>query len=234
MTVGAYDTTRFRIAGDRGLLVEYGDAIDPDVNTKVRVMARAIEQEQLNGLLELVPTYRSLMILYDLAVTDPTRLTGAVRALEGRLSDIEIPAPDRVEIPVCYGGEFGPDMTHVGRRHGLTERQVIDRHAGTVYRVYLIGFTPGFPYMGILPHELRVPRLETPRTMVPAGSVGIANEQTGIYPVDSPGGWNIIGRTPFRLFDPMRQVPFLLKAGDLVRFVPIGRDEYDRMAEEAG
>jgi len=234
MTIGVYDTAQFRVAGDRGLLVEYGDAIDPDVNAKVRLMTRAIEREQLNGVIELVPSYRSLMIIYDPGATDPARLKAAVRALEERLSDIEIAAPDIVEIPVCYGGEFGPDIQDVGRRHGLNEHRVIDRHSGTLYHVYLIGFTPGFPYMGILPEELRVPRLETPRTMVPAGSVGIANEQTGIYPVDSPGGWNLIGRTPLRLFDPIRTVPFLLKAGDLVRFVPIARDEYDRMAREGG
>ncbi|MBE0618316.1 MAG: 5-oxoprolinase subunit PxpB [Proteobacteria bacterium] len=229
-----YDRPRLRLAGDRGLLVEYGDGIDPEVNRKVRAVAAVLGRERPVGIAELVPTYRSLLLVYDPLVTDPARLEQILDKLEGRLSGIPVPEPRTVTIPVCYGGEFGPDLAFVAESHGLTEDEAVRLHAGTTYPIYMIGFTPGFPFLGGLPGLLHTARLETPRTAVPAGSVGIANNQTGIYPVASPGGWRLIGRTPLRLFDPGREDPFLYRAGDLIRFEPITREEYDRLAREGG
>ncbi len=227
-----YDRPRLRLAGDRGLLVEYGEGIDPEVNLKVRAVAAVLGQERPAGVAEVVPTYRSLLLVYDPLVTNPARLAERLRGLEGRLGEIPVPAPRTVAIPVCYGGELGPDLPFVAESHGLTEEEAVRLHSGTAYPIYMIGFTPGFPFLGGLPPALHTPRLETPRTAVPAGSVGIANDQTGIYPVTSPGGWRLIGRTPLRLFDPGREEPFLYRAGDLICFEPVSREEYDRLAAE--
>jgi len=230
MGSSVYEQTVFRIAGDRGLLAEYGDAIDPAINQKVRFMAVALGREPVAGVVEFIPTYRSIIFMYDPLVTTPAKLKKDLLALEGRLADIEIPPPDMVEIPVCYGGEFGPDMDTVAAGHGLTPEDVIEIHSKPTYLVYMTGFTPGYPFLGGLDERLHTPRRQTPRTFVPAGSVGIANAQTGIYSIDSPGGWQLIGRTPIKLFDPGRNT-FLLKAGDLLRFNSITREEYDRLAE---
>jgi len=222
----------FRIAGDRGLLVEYGSGIDPDINNKVRSMAIVMEKESPEGALETIPTYRSLLIIYDPAITNTSKLEKEILALEERLSEIKIPPPDTVEIPVCYGGELGPDIKFVAEHNSMTTDDVIRIHSQNEYRIYMIGFTPGFPFLGGLPEVLYTPRLETPRSFVPEGSVGIANNQTGIYPVASPGGWQLIGRTPIRLFTPASSNPFLYKAGDRIKFKPISAEDYSRLVGE--
>jgi inhibitor of KinA len=226
-----FKNPRLRAVGDRGVLVEYGDAIDPDINRKVRVAGLALEMEELDGIEEIIPSYRSLLIVYDPMKTDLVVLKRALESLENRLDDMEIPAPRTVEIPVLYGGDRGPDIEFVARFNGLTEDHVIRIHSSTVYQIYMMGFTPGFAYLGGLPEQLHTPRLETPRHLVRAGSVGIANNQTGIYPVDSPGGWRLIGGTPLKPFDPARRDPFLYRAGDLIKFTPISASEYTRIAE---
>ena len=226
MTRVFYEKPIFRIAGDRGLLVEYGNGIDPELNRKVRAIALATEQASPEGLLEVIPTYRSIILIYDPGVTSPHHLEAVLLSLEERLTEIDIPLPKTVQIPVCYGGELGPDIGFVARHNNLTAANVIRIHSAPHYQIYMVGFTPGFPYLGGLPEALHTPRLETPRTVVPAGSVGIANAQTGVYSIDSPGGWRLIGRTPLRLFDPKRANPFLFKAGDLLKFEPISMDEY--------
>jgi KipI family sensor histidine kinase inhibitor len=226
MTRVFYEKPIFRIAGDRGLLVEYGDGIDPELNRKVRAIALATEQASPEGLLEVIPTYRSIILIYDPGVTSPHHLEAVLLSLEERLTEIDIPLPKTVQIPVCYGGELGPDIGFVARHNNLTAADVTRIHSAPHYQIYMVGFTPGFPYLGGLPEALHTPRLETPRTVVPAGSVGIANAQTGVYSIDSPGGWRLIGRTPLRLFDPKRANPFLFKAGDLLKFEPISMDEY--------
>ena len=232
MEAGLFQKARFHTAGDRGLLVEYGDGIDPVVNNKVRSMAIVFEQNMPDGVLEIIPTYRSLLIVYDPADTSPDRLKETLDALENDLKDIQIPPPEKVEIPVCYGGEFGPDIDFVAESHQLKVEEVIQIHAEPEYLIYMVGFTPGFPFLGGLPDILHTPRLETPRTFVPRGSVGIANAQTGIYPVASPGGWQLIGRTPLTLFAPHRKNPFLYQAGDMIKFKPINPDEYNQLAEK--
>ena len=231
---GLFDTIRFRLAGDRGLLAEFGEGIDPEINRKVRSMCMALERETPGGVVEIIPTYRSLLIVYDPLTVHPERLKSIIAGLESRLGHIPIPPPEQVTLPVCYGGDFGPDMAFVAETHGLTENEVIRIHTGTAYQIYMIGFTPGFCFLGGLSERLHTPRLETPRTHVPEGSVGIANAQTGVYPLASPGGWRIIGRTPVRLFAPEKKNPLRYRAGDMIRFVSITRDEYDRLYAERG
>ena len=232
MQNGLLEKTRFRTAGDRGLLVEYGDVIDPAVNNKVRSMAIAMEGNPPPGITEIIPTYRSLLIIYDPSTTRPAELKTSLEKLETRLGDIKIPPPRTVEIPVCYGGEFGPDIDTVADANELKIAEVIELHCQPEYSIYMVGFTPGFPFLGGLSEKLFTPRLETPRTLVPEGSVGIANNQTGIYPIASPGGWQLIGRTPLKLFAPWRKNPFLYQAGDRLKFKPISAEEYARIAEK--
>ena len=232
MQDGLFEKARFRTAGDRGILVEYGDVIDPDVNSKVRSMAIVMDENPPAGVTEIIPTYRSLLIIYDPSVTQPARLKKTLDSLEARLDEIRIPPPRTVELPVCYGGEFGPDIDTVADTNDLAVEEVIALHCEPEYLIYMVGFTPGFPFLGGLSEKLHTPRLETPRTLVPEGSVGIANNQTGIYPIASPGGWQLIGRTPVKLFAPWRQNPFLYQAGDRLKFKPISADEYNRIAEE--
>jgi KipI family sensor histidine kinase inhibitor len=214
-----------------GLLVEYGNAICPEINRKVTAMAIAMDQERPTGVIEYVPTYRSIIIIYDPSSTNVSKLKEEILAIEKRLNAIEISPPNIVEIPVCYGGELGPDIDFVAKSHDLTVEDVIRIHSEPEYQIYMIGFAPGFPFLGGLPQVLHTPRLETPRKVVPAGSVGIANAQTGVYSIETPGGWQLIGRTPVNLFDPKRSNPFLLKAGDKLKFEPISLEEYYRLKE---
>jgi KipI family sensor histidine kinase inhibitor len=217
-----------RHLGDRGLLIELGAGIDPAVNRRVKRLHRIIAREKLHGVVETVPAYSSLLVVYDPLQAAPEALK---RQIAG-LCDFEDAGPDEdravVEIPVVYGGEAGPDLDAVAAHHGLSREDVIRLHSGTVYRVYMIGFTPGFPYMGELPEALDTPRRDTPRTHIPKGSVAIAQRQTGIYPAVSPGGWQIIGRTPVALFDPRKEIPSFLTMGDAVRFTPITAEEAAR------
>jgi len=212
-------------AGDRALVVEYGATIDAHVNARVRGLAATLDATALPGIIETVPTYRSLMVHYDplrLAVSDLKRI---LLAADAGLVDEAVPERRTVEMPVVYGGEFGPDLADVAAHHGLSEDDVVAIHAASDYLIFMMGFMPGFPYLGGLSPRIATPRLSTPRTVVPAGSVGIAGHQTGIYPTDSPGGWRLIGRTPVRLFDTARTPPVLFEAGDYVRFVPVSARE---------
>ena len=195
-------------------------------------MAIVLDNHPPDGVTEIIPTYRSLLLIYDPAQTNPARLEETLEALEARLGDIKIPPPRTVEIPVCYGEEYGPDIDMVADTNGLTTEEVIKLHCEPAYQIYMVGFTPGFPFLGGLSEKLYTPRLETPRTLVPEGSVGIANNQTGIYPVASPGGWQLIGRTPAKLFAPGREHPFLYQAGDRIKFKPIAADEFARLSKE--
>ncbi len=223
-----------RLAGDTGLIVEFGHGIDPDINAKVRALAGAVRKNMPTGIVEIIPTYRSLLCIYDPILTTPDALIDLVERLEATIDETDEKDVIIVEIPVCYGGEFGPDIETVGKSANMDIKEVIHLHAKPEYLIYMVGFTPGFPFLGGLDEQLFTPRLETPRMKVPQGSVGIANNQTGIYPVDSPGGWQIIGRTPLTLFDPLRETPFLYKAGDRIKFVPISSDEYKEIQSKEG
>ena len=227
-----YAQPQFYMVGDCGLLAVYGAAIDPEINHKVLAAKYALEQETPAGVLELVPAYCSLLIVYHPLTTTSAALERILLDLEDRLTRIEVPAPETVEVPVCYGDIYGPDIQRVATINGLSEEKVIQLHSEPRYPIYMLGFTPGFPFLGGLSEALHTPRLDSPRPLVPAGSVGIANNQTGIYPIDSPGGWQLIGQTPLRLFDARQPSPFLLKAGNLLKFNPISAEAFSRLAEE--
>ncbi len=231
MSNGLFQKINFRIYGDCGLLIECGNTIDPDINNKVRSITVALEDDPPTGVTEIIPAYRSLLIIYNPSHTTISDLKQQLRGIEEKLTTLEIPTPAIIEIPVCYGGEFGPDIENVAKHHGISEDDVVRCHSEPEYLIYMIGFTPGFPFLGGLPEILHTPRLDTPRLKVPAGSVGIANNQTGIYPIASPGGWQLIGRTPLKLFDLEKKEPFLLKAGAYLKFRSISPEEFNRISE---
>ena len=213
--------------GDSAVLIEFGSEIDPEVNGRVYALASLVEAAGHAAVLELVPTYRSLLVQYDPLVNDYGQM---LRFLDDMVSGIDdspglAAEPDIIELPVVYGGEDGPDLETVAEHAGLSAQEVIEIHSGTGYLVYMIGFAPGFPYLGGLDERIACPRLKTPRVKVPAGSVGIAESQTGVYPNSSPGGWQLIGRTAVKLFDPHVTTtgasPSLITPGSEVRFVPV-------------
>ena len=224
---------RIRAQGEGGVVVELGEAIDPAVNARVHVMSRAIRDRLGADVLEVVPSYRSLLVIHDPLAVPRDRLVERIRALADEVERAPAPAARRVvRIPTRYGGVHGPDLAEVARLAGLDEDEVVRRHAAPVYLVHFLGFTPGFPYLGGLDPGLATPRLDSPRARIPAGSVAIGGVQTGIYPVESPGGWRLVGRTPLRLFDPRLDVPFLLAPGDGLRFVPVDDATYDALAAD--
>jgi len=211
--------------GDRAVLVELGDDISPQINQKVRGLYIGTKGHRIKGIKDLVPSYRSLMAVYDPLVISLNSLESQMNEIWNALDDARLPDPRTVEIPVVYGDKYGPDLEWVADYHKMTPQDVIRLHTQPTYQVYMIGFMPGYPYMGEVPDELVTPRRKTPRTHVPRGSVGIAQKQTGIYPVASPGGWQIIGRTPVRLFDPQGKPPSFLEMGDRVKFFVITEQE---------
>jgi inhibitor of KinA len=225
--------TGFRIvqAGDSALIVEFEERIDPAVNARAIAVADRMHDAAIAGVRDVVPTYRAVAVYFDPLRTD---FDGLCSRLEREAAEPAIHTDthgDPVRIPVCYGGDdLGPDLPAVAATANLTERDVIRLHSSAIYRVFMLGFVPGFAYMGMVDSRIAVPRHSTPRVRVPVGSVAIAGVQTGIYPAETPGGWQLIGRTRVRPFDPSRTEPFLLKAGDAVQFFEIARAEYDRWA----
>ncbi len=232
---GATLAVKFLPVGDTAFSVEFGREIDPETNTRVRGLNAAVrelrERGGLDGLIETIPSFRALLVHYDPLRTSGAELAAAIRPLveEDRRASAE---GDLWRLPACYGGdEFGPDLAEVAARTGLSSDEVIELHAGATFTVYMLGFMPGLAYMGGLPERLHLPRREDPRTRVPAGSVAIAGALSIVYPWESPGGWHLLGRTPVRLFDLRRgERPVLLAPGDLVRFVPQSRAEFDAMS----
>lgn len=204
------------VAGDRALLVTLGRSIDPTLLGEVLALDRALQHRRPRGLISTLPAYASLLCRYDPDVTNAPRLEASIRQLEGRVGG-SVPSGSVVDVPTRYDG---PDLADVALKTDLTPAGVIDAHAGRQYLVYCVGFAPGFTYCGALPDPLVLPRLPSPRLRVPAGSIGIAGRQTGIYAVESPGGWNLIGRTALHLFDPAADPPARFKPGDRLRFVP--------------
>lgn len=216
--------------GDAALAVTFGDVISERTGERVRALADALCAEHVTGITELVPAFCSLTVCYDsAAISYPKlcrRIEKAIVRGEGAATSIR-----RIHrIPVCYGGEFGPDLADVASLAGLSAEEVIRRHSSRDYRIYMLGFLPGFPYLGGLDESIAAPRLDSPRERIPRGSVGIGGSQTGIYPMESPGGWRLIGRTPILPYDPTRTPPVLYAAGDSIRFVPIDRARYDALA----
>ena len=229
-----YDEPLFLPAGDQALVVEIGGDISPETNGRVCSLAAAIEGSETVGVVEVVPTYRSLLVYYDPEEITAAGLEDAIRQLEVGLQEHTTQDSNVVQVPTLYGGEHGPDLEFVARHAGLSVDEVVSIHSGTDYPVYMMGFSPGFAYLGGMSAALATPRLATPRPVIPAGSVGIAESQTGVYPVASPGGWRLIGQTPLRMFDPQRGQPTLLSPGDSVRFVPVDAGEFEAIAKNAG
>lgn len=213
-------TPRFLAAGDTALVVEFGEVVDPTVNHRVTQLAATARDAAIEGIIDLVPTFRSLMVHYDPLVTSAAALQAVLRDLLSHPSG-EASAGRLWRLPVLYGGEAGPDLDEVAQSAGLSPDRVIALHSETIYDVYMMGFLPGLPYLGILAKELELPRRVEPRIRVPSGSVAIATNLTNVYPSESPGGWHILGRTPIELFDLRREVPILLAAGDRIRFEPV-------------
>ena len=223
----------FSPLGDRAILITLGDSIDEATHRLVRAVAARLDAHPPRGIIDRVPAFASVVVHYEplLAEGDDARspherMVAALEALLADLRDDALPASRLVEIPVCYGGELGPDLDDVATQHGMSSADVVELHASGDYLVYMVGFMPGFAYLGGLAPRIVTARRQTPRTAVPAGTVGIGGRQTGVYPLVSPGGWNLIGRTPRRMFDVRREEPTLLTTGDRVRFRPMSAAEF--------
>jgi KipI family sensor histidine kinase inhibitor len=225
-----YEEPRFLPAGDRAVIVEFANEINEEVNRMIRRLSLALSRHPVPGVQEVVPTYRSLAVYFNPLVIEWSQLVERLKGIQDHLAEFELPPPRTVRVPTLYGGEYGPDLGDVAAHTGLTPEEVVSIHASGTYVVYMLGFTPGFAYLGGMSPRIACPRLANPRERIPAGSVGIAGNQTGIYPIDSPGGWRLIGRTPLKLFDPCADCPTLFRPGDYVQFFPIDEGEYHRIA----
>lgn len=238
--------------GDAAVSVQLGSGIDPKTHRQVQALAAYLERHPFPGLIEIVPAFVTVTVFYDpLKLRDPATgescrardgsgfrspyemIRGIVKRAAANLDNTFESASNIVHIPVCYGGELGPDLNSVAEYHGLTPEEVIEIHSSQDYLVYMIGFAPGFPYLGGLSERIATPRRSTPRLQIEAGTVGIGGNQTGIYPISTPGGWQLIGRTPLPLFRPDESSPSLLKAGDIVRFQPIGLKQFEEWREDS-
>lgn len=223
---------RFLPCGDSAVTVEFGNAIEPRLNQAVHAFAAAAEALGLPAIREVVPTYRSATVHYLPWLLDFEHIQARLAPLARQAAEQAASGPETgpvTEIPVLYGGDYGPDLGEVAAHCGLDPAQVIRLHSAPAYRIFMLGFTPGFPYLGGMDPRLTTPRRSQPRVSIPAGSVGIAGGQTGVYPIRSPGGWQLIGRTPLKLFDPAREKPILLQAGGAIRFVPIDEQTFHQM-----
>lgn len=236
--------------GDSAVLVQLGTEINPEVHHKVKALTDYLESHTFNGFIECVPAFTSVTVFYNPLLIHRTykKENKCFSRLEQNISpykivcsiikeiimSLEVTKETNqriVEIPVCYGGEFGPDLEEVAKYNNLLTSEVIDIHSNAEYLVYMIGFAPGFPYLGGMSEKIMTPRRNSPRVSIPAGSVGIAGTQTGVYPISTPGGWQLIGRTPIELFCPTTNPPSLLQSGDIVKFVSITLEEYESYKE---
>lgn len=226
---------RFYPQGDQAITVSFGDEINQELHEEIISLTKLLDLEPFPGMIEAVPSFTAVTIYYSPFDVKRKYLNlsiyeDVVMQIKQKLQSKKVSRndpPTIITIPVCYGGEYGPDLTEVAQYHKLSESDVIRLHSNHEYVVYMVGFTPGFPYLGGMSEWLATPRKQTPRVAIPAGSVGIGGRQTGIYPLESPGGWQIIGRTPLQLFNYNKNEPTLLKAGDIVRFKPITAEQYD-------
>ncbi len=246
MGASASRAVRFQVASDQALIVYFdvpakktGAKAPPlqkqitlESHDQVRRLLRLLELEPIVAVRNLHPAYCSLLLKFDPLKLRHPELEEILRGYLARTEKLALPEPRLVEISVCYGGEYGPDLKDVAELHGMTPTEAIELHASTDYIVYFLGFAPGFAYLGELPHGLTTPRLATPRRSVPAGSVGIAGSQTGVYPIATPGGWRLLGRTPVKMFQPDRAEMSLLAIGDRVRFVPISPEQFAKLQSE--
>ena len=223
--------TKILTAGDSSVLIQFGNTIDPEINYRISATVQMMREQHIVGVTDIIPAFCSLLINYDPRVITFAEIK---ERMEGILK-MEIKAGAKrkkvYEIPVCYGGEYGPDIQNIADHAGLSVEEVIDIHTSRDYLIYMLGFLPGFTYLGGLDERIHTPRLANPRIKIAAGSVGIGGSQTGIYPMDSPGGWQLMGLTPVKTYDPEREIPILVEGGDYVRFGGIDEDEFKRIKE---
>jgi inhibitor of KinA len=215
--------------GDATLVVEFEERIDPAVNARAVATAEALRAEPIAGVRDVVPTYRSVAVYFDPLLTDHRTLMRRLEEAAAKAPHEETSNHELLRIPVCYGDDFGPDLADVARFARASEAEVVEIHSSRTYRVFMLGFTPGFAYLGMVDSRIAIPRRDAPRVQVPRGSVCVAGGQTSVHPVDAPSGWHLIGRTPVRPFDPLRPEPFLMKPADMVQFYPIDRHEFERL-----
>ena len=222
--------------GDESVVIQLSESISVETQTHIGAIAVYLDNHPISGMVEYIPAYTTIAIFYnavDVLAENHSDGTNAFDIVQREIEKMVSQLPENpetesnvIEIPVCYGGEFGPDLEVVARHNNLSEQEVIDTHANGDYMVYMIGFAPGFPFIGGMSEKIATPRKDSPRLQIPAGSVGIAGSQTGVYPIETPGGWQLIGRTPIKLFRPDEEVPILLKSGDSIRFFPISEQAY--------
>ncbi|MFV9510047.1 5-oxoprolinase subunit PxpB [Tepidibacillus sp. LV47] len=219
--------------GDSAITLKFGDEISPEINGKVIAFAQFLAKYVVKGIIEWVPTYTDVTIYYNPVILSYEKIIRLIQEWLSQELTYHIKNYRLIYLPVLYGGKYGPDLDYVANYHGIDPEEVIRIHTSVDYRVYMLGFAPGFPYLGGLPEILHTPRLDKPRVQIPAGSVGIAGKQTGVYPLSTPGGWQIIGHTPVPLFDKNQEPnPILLRAGDFIRFVSIDLEQYEQIEKE--
>jgi len=229
MPASEHATAQFRAASDNSLLIYFDQHISLAVHQQIATLLRLLELQPIRGIVNLHPAYCSVLVKFDALKLCHDELETRLRSYLERLDEVSSPEPRHREIPVCYGGEYGPDLAEVCDVHSLSVQQAIDLHASATYIVYFLGFVPGFAYLGGLPEALVTPRLPTPRRRVPPGSVGIAGHQSGVYPFGTPGGWRLIGRTPLAMFRPDRADMSFLAIGDQVQFTPISPEQFEAL-----
>ncbi len=219
----------FAPRGDDAVQITFGNKINEEINQEIRKYLFALKKENILGIIEIIPSYCHLNVIYDKEKYYYEEILDILHDIKENFSVVEVPEARLVKIPVLYGGDYGPDLQNVATHNSLTPQEVIDYHSNKEYLVYMLGFTPGFPYLGGMDERIATPRLKEPREKIWAGSVGIAGNQTGIYPIESPGGWQIIGRTPWKLFDINRDPEILLQGGDYISFYPITIEEFKNL-----
>ncbi|PSL40264.1 inhibitor of KinA [Planomicrobium soli] len=222
----------FSPLGDHSIIIEIGQEISEEVQNQVRTISQLLEKKQPRWLLEIIPAFTTIAVFYTPTVASYATVEAELKELLQQPEEVAASETRTVEIPVCYGGEFGPDLEFVAEHNGLTPEEVIDIHTSGSYSVHMIGFAPGFPFIGGMSEKIAAPRRDSPRLRIPERTVGIAGKQTGVYPIETPGGWQLIGRTPIRLFRPDQEVPSLLRAGDKIIFKKITESEYYAWKEE--
>lgn len=221
------ETYKIIPVGDMGVSIQFEQVISESVNDRVIELSARVREELKAGIIGMVPSYCSLLIYYEPNEIAYQEILTTLKKLLNEKTAAGTSQAKVIHIPVCYDASFGPDLNFVASKNNLSESEVIKIHSNSYYRIYMLGFTPGFPYLGGMDKKIATPRLAAPRTKIPAGSVGIAGEQTGIYPLESPGGWRLIGRTPVKLYNPDSMSPFLLRAGDYIKFEPIDQSVYE-------
>ena len=220
---------RILTAGDSSLLIEFGNEISPEINRRIAAVVELMREQHIEGVVDVIPAFCSLLVNYDPRVAGYEKMKKRLESLVR--VDIKVGQVKRkiFEIPVLYGGEYGPDLASIAEHAGISQDEVIAIHSSRDYLIYMLGFLPGFCYLGGLDERIHTPRLSNPRLRIRAGSVGIGGSQTGIYPLDSPGGWQLMGMTPVKTYDPEREIPILVEAGNYIRFVPIYEEQYKQI-----